>query len=255
MQDIDISGKKLNRAMGAVTESEKARIEADTTPPERTVPPDLAGATFAHRVGLNDETEPDPLLVKAKNAYHSMTENLDELHRRERAILADGASTPSFKVMAIDGMARNRADAPAKKLDDVRQDLKATINTIDSDIDRTFRSHLTPEGQREIREYVRSLSDKQRRQFLADADNDTTAAVLTGKPYLSGMSSAEANALRHRTVQARFPEQIKRRQKLERAMQEIDQGWTLYLKHATKLYNEKAGEIKRRYKAAQDAAA
>lgn len=255
MKPADVSGKKLNRSMGAVSESEKAAIEAERRGPERRVPLELSGATFAQRVGMDNDAEEDELLVRARIAYNAMRESLEDIHARERAILADGSSTPDFKVMAIDAVAGKRMDSPAEKLDDIRQSMTARIKAINDEIAGAFRSHLTPEGQREIRDYVRGLSETQRRKLLADADDDTVASVLSGKPFLSGLSAAEADALRAKTEQKRFPKQLQVRQKLERAIQQFDEGWSLYLKEAVKLRNKKAAEIRKRAEAARNAAA
>jgi hypothetical protein len=65
------------------------------------------------------------------------------------------------------------------------------------------------------------MTAKERREFLASADDETLASVLAAKPFLSGLKPAEANALRDRVTRQWFPDEVQRKQKLERALEQL----------------------------------
>jgi hypothetical protein len=241
----DRSGKRLNAALGAYTSQEKARIELEGKPPDRSVPVDLDGAAFRHRCGAGpDDDSEDPLLRQARLAYHAMGDCLSDMHARERAILANLSATVPGRILAVDRMARTRHDAPAKNLDAVRRQLQDAIKAIDGKIESSFRAQISPEIAGEIRGFVLGLSDSKRRDFLAkEADSDTLAAILSGKPFLSGLKPAEAAQLRLSAVQKNFPGDLIRREKFSKAVELIDAGWSLYIQQAAKLFHAEADKI------------
>lgn len=252
MKPADVSGKRANRAMGAVSPNEKAAAEHHAAPPRRRIPAELDVQVFVHRVGLTEDDRQSELLSKAQRAYGAYATTLQDVYDREKTIRADQSRTAQAHALDVSKVAE-RALSVADRVQPVRDGIEREVSKINSQIEHETRSRMAPEDQREIRDYVRNLPTKQRREFLAKADDDTVAAVLAGKPYLSNLGPAEAESLRHNWQTAKFPEQVKLRGKLERARELLDAGWSRYMAEVTPLRDPDADQIQERMNAADQA--
>ncbi len=150
-------------------------------------------------------------------------------------------------------MAGDAIDPVAKRSQAARDRLVGAIKDIDREIDRAKRARLSQPEQQEIRGYVRGLTDGQRRKFLASADDDTTTAVLAGKPYLSGLGPAEAQKIEHEWLTRRFSDEYLARRKYQAAVEQLDAGWQRYLNAVGALRDPEANTIQRRMEAADAA--
>jgi hypothetical protein len=259
MSTANNHAKKANKAAGAVSPEDRARYEAARQPLEkRKVPPELDPAVFAHRVGFEDgedwSDERDEVLRDARAAYTQLHAVTDEIHEREKTIREDTSRPPAEHALRVSKLADQALQTPGKRLDGARKRAVDAMQEIDDTITRAFRTQMPAEEQREVREHVKALGPKQRREFLAKADDDTISAVLASKPYLSGLSANEQAKLRDETVKRRFPDQVKRRAKLERAVQQLEAGWARYMSHVSSLRDQKADKLQKQRDAADTAA-
>lgn len=247
-------GRKANAAAGAVTPEQKAQIEAAQAAPEkRKVPMELHPRTFAHRVGVTDDDKEDAAVQTAHRTFNNLSKALDDLYQREVTIRADKSKTPQDHALRVSKLANNALTTPAAKMDGARKTVTQSIAAIDTTIERTFKEALPTEDAREIRAHVKSLPTEERRAFLKDADDQVIAAVLAGKPFLSGMGPAEAATLRHSTVERRFPGEVARRAKLVKARDMLDHGWQLYMGATAALRDTKADDYEKAATAADEA--
>lgn len=243
MTPADVSGKRLNRAKGAVTAAEAAQLQAQTTPPaKRRVPVDLDPGNFGPKVGIEDTDATDDVLRKAQGAFSEMANSLSDLHRRERAIYADTTQTPAAKNLKMRDLTHKVADRTSEKINSAYQSLQAEIGRIDREIERTFSGRQPEVKAQEIRTYMRGLKDSERRKLLSEGDPDVLSAVLSAKPFLSGCTPADAMKAKRDATEQLFPEQIKRRSKLERAADLITDRSQLWLTETGRLYDRDKAE-------------
>ena len=253
MQPADISGKRQGRAMGAVSAAEAFAIEHANRPPtKRRVPMALHPDTFGHAVGITDD-DTAPALDAAKRAYRTYHDALDDLYNREVAVRSDKTRTPSDHNLRVAKMAMSALEPVGKRADSALNQLNEEIGQIDAKIRSETRSRVSPAEAQEIRGFVRGLPDDKRREFLAKADSDTLAAVVSGKSFLSGLSETEAVRVHHEWHQREFPELVALRKKFDRARDTLNQGFERFMSTAAQLRDPSAKEMEERAAAADQA--
>lgn len=250
MSNADLAAKRANLAAGAVSPRDMAPQPVFK---KRRVTAELDPRMFSHQVGMVAGDENDPVLSQAHKAFESLSKTLDETFERELTIRQDSTRTEADHMLAAAKLAEKHLTVPTQSLDGARASAVETIREIDREVERTFKSHLTESERSEIRSHIKGLSDKQRREFLASADDDVVASVLSAKPFLSGLKPAEAETLRHQVIQRRFPQAMKRRQKLQKAQEQLEAGMQKFMREMGALRDPRADAIAKRAKAAQDA--
>lgn len=250
----DTHGKRANRSAGA--RPARDFVDADGQP-KRRVPGDLDPATFAHRVGVEAD-QSDPAIEAAHRAFNGMHRVLTDLHKRERAIRADRSKTPENHQMRVAQVVDKNFDTPVASLDGARKRLNAEIDGINDEIADSFRSKMDREDAKELRKIVRDMTREKRRKYLADvmkAGNFAPVAAILAHPeaVVSGMSETERADLRSRYERALHGESIARRERLTRAVEQLENGWITYMDAAMQLRDERADDIAAAAQAADDA--
>lgn len=207
---------------------------------KRNVPLSLHANIFAAKVG--PENEFDLALTKARNAWAMYSASLEDLHRRERAIRQDPTATEAAKNVTMNTLANKVFEATAHKSDEALNVLLEAHKSIDREIAHGFSNRQPYPVAQEIRQHVKSLASGKRREFLNKADSDTLAAVLSAKPFLSGLSDAEAASLRDSAERRLFSEQVERRERLAKARELLMDGGQIYMKAVLELSDAKAAQ-------------
>lgn len=225
--------KRMNAARGAKSAdevaAEQARLKEWTTPPERKIPSALDPRTFDHRVGFDeDEDSADPVLSRVREAFSFFHGRLSDWRKREEAIYSDPYELPEKKKMTVGRMVRSESDKNLDHIDRAYKSVADEIENIDRDINKAFRHKLPREDASEIRAHLRGLTAAKRRELLAEADDEVVASVLAAKPFLSGLKPAEAEALRSKTTRQWFPQEVKRREKLAKAHEQLESASQTY---------------------------
>lgn len=220
----------------------------------REVPLDLRPSSFAHRIKLGDDESPDSTLSKAHRAFSRISLALDEIYSREQAIMADTTRTDADRRLRVTRVAESAREPVAEALQAALDQAKADSAAIDDHIEKGLRSRVEAPEAREIRAYLRTLPDAQRDKFLEEADDDVLSAVLSAKPFLSGVSPAKAGMLRERATRSQFPEQIRTRERLSAAQDSLKSGWSLFLAKTDPLLAKDASETESAARAADEAA-
>lgn len=245
MTKADIHGKRANRAMGAKSEAEWQQELAQDRPPERRVPTSLDPRNFDAKVGVTEADATDLVLTRARRAFQSYGEKIEGWHKREKAIWANKFETPAKKKMLTSKMVRDELDKGAEIVDDAWRDTTREVKNINKQIDNAFRARLKADESREIRQHLKGMSKSERRAFLATADDDTLSSVLSAKPFLSGLSDAEANKIRHDVERRWFPDEIQRREKLENALEVLEAANQRYFKEVPNLIDKDLPEYEK----------
>lgn len=243
-------GLRANAAAGAVDPRE-------TAPPvefkQRRVPPDLDSRVFSHRVGLDATTE-DEALIAANRAFAGLGRTLAELYKREATIRADSSKPADAHILRIAEMVEKSGLTPLPAVDGARKRLLAEAAEIDREIADSLRARMPHEVAAEIRSELKRLPATKRRQIIM-ADPDVAAAALSAKPFLSGLSQTEAEAVRREFLAEHYGPQQARRAKLDRAMQELDAGGERYTRSIFALRDGRVAEVQARAAAADKALA
>lgn len=249
-RDITRHAQRANRAAGARPERE---FPPPAEPVKRTVPLALHPKAFARLVNL--KVGDDPVLEGAAKAFNMLSRTLEDLHKREKAIRADGSKTAEAHALSIARLVDKNRDAPAGPLDGARKALLAEIQNINDGIAKSTRTAMDRADAQELRAILRGMTSKVRRDYFAGAIKDgnyapLAAALAHPEAIASGMTGAERTKLQSDFERAAHPENLARRARLERAVEELDQGWQRYFNAANAMRDGKADAIA---KAAQDA--
>ncbi len=196
---------------------------------KKRIPPlDLDPAVFRHRTGYNEADNGDQALHNAEVAWSALFNSMNDLFEREQIIRADKSRTREAQNALLTKATHNCMEPIAAKAQNALDTANAAIRGVNLDIENAMKSNLSPDERAEIRSYIRSLPEKEREALLNTADNDVLGAVLTGKPFLSGLSSSGAEMLRDRAEKQQFPELVQRREKLRKAVDLLHSGWESY---------------------------
>jgi hypothetical protein len=90
----------------------------------------------------------------------------------------------------------------------------------------------------EIRARLSAMSQAERRKTLAQADEATVSAGLSGPGFLSGLSPLEIEAARLGWCTKRYPDELKRLQYLESIGDHLQRASQLLLGYQTKLSDQ-----------------
>ena len=250
----DVHGKRLNQAAGARPERE---LTGPPELPKRNLPSDLQPATFAHRVGLTGDSE-DTALIGAQRAFNGLSRVLTDLHARERTIRADGSKTVEHHKMSVAQMVDKNLTAPADGIETARATLMAEIDGINSEIETSFRTKMDREDAQELRAIMRGMTREERRKYLNAAMKEQNFAPIAAtlahpEPVASGMNKNERATFREQYERTIHGENVARRNQLEAAVGQLEEGWSKYMSAAARLRDSQADEIGAAAKAADDA--
>lgn len=204
---------------------------------KRRVPLDLHADIFSQQVGTEEN---DPVLINARQAWIGFSASLEDLHRREEAIRHDPTATEQAKNLAMDTLSNKTFKATASRVTAAFHRMRETEQSITREIERQFTNRQPFPAAQEIRAHMKSLTGKARREFLDKADTDVLSAILSAKPFLSGMSEAEAALVRDSAEKRLFGEHVERRQKIAKARELLEQGGQIYMKAVYELSDSKA---------------
>lgn len=209
---------------------------------KRSVSLDLHADIFNAKLGMTPEDEGDLALTKARNAWAMYSSSLEDLHRREAAIRLDPTATEAAKNVTMNTLSNKVFEATADRASNAAKMLLDAEKEIGREIEHGFSNRQLYPVAQEIRQHVKSLTGAKRRELLSKADADTLAAILSAKPFLSGLSDAEASQIRDSAERRLFGEQVRRRERLAMARELLMNGGQLYMKAVLGLSDAKAAQ-------------
>lgn len=172
----------------------------------------------------------DPVLDQMKQAASALYSGLSELYQRLDTVDRDTTRTDNDKKRLKGQIRDTHAGGPAKRVDAAKRAAETAINEIEMRIKKGLRDTLSYEEGKEIRDYIRS--QKSPVQFLHSAANSgdlvTLAAVLSHRPYLSGLTDEQQAQIREYAVAVTFPEDAARRTLLAHALDRLERNMDMY---------------------------
>ena len=208
-----------------------------------------AGATLPE---LGD----DPAFNEVYRAARGLRSGLKELYERLDQVDRDDTRTSSDKTR-LKGQIRDRhAGAPAKRVDAARRRAQAEIGEIDRRTEAALRDTMSTAEGKEVRDYVRSLDSPV--SFLLNAtqtgDNATLAAVLSHRPYLSGLTAEQQQTLKQAYQAKQHPEDTARRAMLTAALERLEANSERYIVEQAQMVNShESARLERERQATDDA--
>jgi hypothetical protein len=152
-------------------------------------------------------------MAPAREALEEVYEGGVAIREAERAIQGDGTQTEDAKLMAMHNLRATAVPRVAKMVDGRLGELRRELRAVEVQIERELTPPSTPASLHEageIRSYLRNLNDRARHGFVMKAahagDRVTMHAVLTARPYLSGITEEQQSIYRIPLVAAVAPE-------------------------------------------------
>lgn len=141
-------------------------------------------------------------VAEAVGALQAMQEALTVVIEGREKVKRDVTLTPAAQVLAIADFGDARFTAATRRVDAAMQAMDTRIAEAEASLREGIPGHAGGTVATEIRAHVKAMKNgTERMKFLRgliDAgDNESIAAVLKTKPYLSGLSDAEAHVLLH----------------------------------------------------------
>ncbi|MCA1775122.1 MAG: hypothetical protein LC676_05800 [Loktanella sp.] len=160
--------------------------------------------------------------------------------------------------MSIAQMVDKNLNAPADNVETARATLLAEIDGINTEIEASFRTKMDREDAQELRAIVRGMTREERRKYLSAAMKEQNfapiAAILAHpEPVASGMTKTERAGFRDQYERTIHGENVARRNQLEAAVGQLEDGWTKYMGAANRLRDSRADDIEAAARAADDA--
>lgn len=113
---------------------------------------------------------------------------------REKSKLNPALASEAQQVLAVADLYDKVWEPASRQGDAARKSIEARIDAIEKEMRtgiQTDNSHQTPQAS-EIRAFVRGMKTTDRSKFIAElidkGDTESLAAILKGKPYLSGLT-------------------------------------------------------------------
>ena len=189
------------------------------------VSPALHPDTVRAVEGYNDTTA--PFIDDVVSAFNDAYMTLESIHGASDAAKRNPSWTEEHRVLIVSKEAQKHQDRLLRRMDGAARSLGAAITHTERELARplTEKAALGTLNQ-EIRSFVRGLKREERTKLLNEAmdgdDGDTLAAILGGKPFLSGLSPPEHANYVHRYNVKQNPGLVARLAVMRGAMDKLD---------------------------------
>jgi hypothetical protein len=210
------------------------------------VPSELDVRVFDARVGEREspnaapQVADDPALMAARGAFEAMHSRLSQIVEGEAAVKADPTLTDGAKTLQIADLYTppRHGNAPTDRVAKVLGEVREAYNTASGRVDRAVKQAMDATDSRELRDRVSAMSSEQREELLRDirqSGDVKLAAALTAhpSPWASGLSRGEYKELRRFAENKLVPDEVRRRDQLKAAEDQLLKGQDNYLATVT----------------------
>lgn len=192
-------------------------------------------------------------------ALEAMRDALAVVIDAREKVKKDPTLTQAAMALAVDDYASGKMPVATRKLDAAMKVMDARIAEAEASLRNGITGSAVGGQTAEIRAHVKAMKNgAERMKFmrgLIDAgDMESVAAVLKAKPFLSGLSDAEANLLLHDVNVAARPELPARIAFMKQARDHLERTSAPFIVHMQRAVGVKA-ETVHRLRAAKKAAA
>ena len=160
----------------------------------------------------------DPVLDALSDAMKAARTLAEQIASSVPSIMADATNTPAANAVRAKATALTLAERATKHLDAARARVQQELKKIDGSM--TIEA---PQRDAEIRAALSRLTPSERDQALTD-DVLAAAAAAAAHPLLSGLTPPQHAVLTSRLRRERYPVEVDRKARLEKAMTDLDRG-------------------------------
>ena len=206
---------------------------------DKRIHPQLDPRKFDATISGFDGADYDPAFTKARRARQGLADALGRVHDAAEALSRDGTRTPMEQSRLLHDTAKSVERRAIDQGIEGERALRDRVRRADREIDAALRTSAPPEAS-EIRAYVKSLDTVGKRlDFLRsavrDGDVSTAAAILTAKPYLSGLDQKGAATIRSEAERQILPDEAKARDAAARAADEMGEATQRFYRELQKV--------------------
>ncbi len=175
----------------------------------------------------------------ARAARQELQKTVGNLHEARAAIMRDSTRTEAERHRLMGDAVDKAYHHVSRRLSGAEESLRRHARQADANIEAVFNERMPSEAS-EIRTYVRGLNGRaERLDFLHTAikngDIETAAAVLSARPYLSGLDDKMAGTVRKEAERVAAPSDVKAR---DAALEGADE-----IVNAMRLFDVETGDM------------
>lgn len=201
---------------------------ADDTIPKLRVSPTIDERLIEHfyeKPADGQEPEPDPVMIGLAAAVRTARENANAVVTLSDAAYADPTQPRAAAALQVRDCATARGGNVAAKIDSAMAKATETIRSIETATAAPTapREAAAIHLEAEIRASLKSMKERERKDAINAAfESDNMAvvgAILRGPAFLTGTSAAELEVVRNRYRTTKFPTEIARLTRLQKAVE------------------------------------
>ena len=174
--------------------------------------------------GYGDDTK--DTLADTMTAFSVAYEGVRAVWDARGKVEMDTSKTADARLLQLDTFAKKKLDAITRRFDATRDRLVKGIGFLEGELAQPLTEKAASAMGAEIRAHVKALTTAERGAFIeramSDGDEETVAALLGAKPYLSGMTPEMQVAHTRHWNTLRQPEKAKRLHVLQQAKAMIE---------------------------------
>lgn len=158
---------------------------------------DPGNVTAQEDYGLHDVA-----VTEAVTALEAMQSALNVVIEAREKVKKDPTLTQAAMALAVADYADSKAPTATRAVDAAMKAIETRISDAEAKLREGIPGHATGSVASEIRAYVKGLRNSTERMsfmrgLVASSDTESLAAVLKARPFLSGLTQAEADMLVH----------------------------------------------------------
>lgn len=144
----------------------------------------------------------DVAVAEAVTALEAMQGFLTDVCAAREKVKKDPTLTPAAQVLAVAAYADGKLAAATRAVDVAMKAIEQRITDAEAKLREGIPGHATGGVATEVRAFVKGLANSSERMkflrgLIASGDAESLAAVVKGKPWLSGLSQTEVDLLLH----------------------------------------------------------
>jgi len=174
--------------------------------------------------GYGDDTK--DTLADTMTAFSVAYEGVRAVWDARGKVEMDTSKTADARLLQLDTFAKKKLDTITRSFDATRDRLVKGIGFLEGELAQPLTEKAASAMGAEIRAHVKALTTSERGAFIeramSNGDEETVAALLGAKPYLSGMTPEMQVAHTRHWNTLRQPEKAKRLHVLQQAKAMIE---------------------------------
>lgn len=197
--------------------------------------------------GYDQETASVVSIIE--NAFSTAYEGINDIHQAREASKRNPTWNDASCLIHTDNFANKKLNSITRTFDSANTNITKAITFIENELTTPLTDGASSPLSKEIRSHVKTLNNKQRNAFLADAhskgDYQTLKAILGAPAYLTGLMDEEVKHHTRLYHEQRNPTQAKKLQAMQSALQLMNERSGLVFNEVEKAVGASSHVVKR----------